>query len=193
MSTILLVRHGETDWNRESRFQGHADPPLNELGREQARALAERLAGEPVAAVYASPLQRARETAEIVGSHLGLAVDTVEELREVDVGSWSGLTRAEIAERFPEAFARWLDFGPGWEDGETYEQMGERVLAALRGLAERHPGALVLVVTHGGPVRAAQAAAARVRLGDARRRGAAIANCSVCRIAVEDGELRRVD
>ena len=193
MSTILLVRHGETDWNRDARFQGHADPPLNERGREQARALAERLAAEPLAAVYTSPLQRARETAEIVAARVGLPVESVDGVREVDVGSWSGLTRTEIEERFPEAFARWLGNGPGWEDGETYEEMGERVLAALEELARRHPGEVVLVVTHGGPVRAAHAAAAGVPYAEGRRLGTVIGNCSLHGIAFEDGGLRRVD
>lgn len=184
MTTILLARHGETDWNRENRFQGHADPPLNERGREQARELAARLQGEPVAAVYASPLARARETAEIVAAQLGRSVETVAALREVDVGSWAGLTRAQVRERFPEAFARWVAHGPGWDDGETYEQMGERVVEALYELARRHPGEQILVVTHGGPVRAAQAHAAGVSQTEARRRGGVLENCGLCRLVL---------
>ncbi|HEU0337127.1 MAG TPA: histidine phosphatase family protein, partial [Gaiellaceae bacterium] len=101
MATVLLARHGETDWNREGRFQGHADPPLNDLGRAQARELADRLAREPLAAVYASPLRRAYETAEIVAATHDLPLRSVAGLREVDVGSWSGLTRSEIEARFP--------------------------------------------------------------------------------------------
>ena len=87
MTEILLVRHGETEWNRESRFQGHADPPLNELGREQAAELATALAGEELAAVYSSPLKRALETAQAVAEPHGLSAIPVESLREVDVGS----------------------------------------------------------------------------------------------------------
>ncbi len=125
MTTILLARHGETDWNRENRFQGHADPPLNETGRAQAAELAAALANEPLAAVYSSPLRRAFETAQIVGAPHGLEPVPVDALREVDVGSWQGLTRAEIEERFPEQFARWLDYEQGWDDGESYDEMGQ--------------------------------------------------------------------
>src|SRR5918999_3118854 len=129
VTTILLARHGETDWNRESRFQGHADPPLNELGRQQARELAGSLTDSGVAAVYASPLARARETAEIVAEVLGLPVETRMALREVDVGSWQGLTREEVETRYPDDFRRWLDAGEGWDDGESYDELGRRGVA----------------------------------------------------------------
>src|SRR5437667_11321226 len=110
MTTLLLARHGETDWNREGRWQGWADPPLNEAGREQARALAEQLRTMPFDAVYSSDLRRAHETAEIVGRphHVPIRVDR--DLREIDIGSWSGLTRAEIDVQFPDG---------GCLDGET--------------------------------------------------------------------------
>ncbi|HWX09771.1 MAG TPA: histidine phosphatase family protein, partial [Gaiellaceae bacterium] len=88
MATLLLVRHGETDWNAEGRLQGHTDRPLNEHGRRQAHALAERLAGDDIAAVYASDLARARETAEILGAKLGLPVSRDAGLRERDWGNW---------------------------------------------------------------------------------------------------------
>ena len=193
MTKILLARHGETDWNRENRFQGHADPPLNALGRAQARELAERLAAEPIAAIFASPLQRARETAEIVAGPVGLAVELVEALREVDVGSWSGLTRDEIAERFPDGYGRWLEYEHGWDDGESYEDLGERVVPALLAIAERYDGRLILVVTHGGPIRAAYASADGVSHGEARRSGALVGNCAFARFAVERRQLRRID
>jgi hypothetical protein len=97
VTTIYLARHGETDWNAQARWQGHADTPLNERGRTQAQALAGRLAAVPFAAAYASDLRRARETAEIVvdGRDLPLRIDP--RLREIDVGSWQGLTNDEIA------------------------------------------------------------------------------------------------
>jgi len=106
VTTLILARHGETDWNRENRFQGHADPPLNDLGREQSAALAASLAEERIARIYTSPLRRAAETAEIVAAALGLDVEHVEGLREIDVGAWSGLTRDEIAASFPDKYAR---------------------------------------------------------------------------------------
>ena len=90
MTTVLLARHGETEWNREERYQGHADPPLNKTGRGQAEQLAEQLAQEPIEAVYASDLRRASETAEIVGARLGLRVDLEPGLREIDVERRSG-------------------------------------------------------------------------------------------------------
>jgi broad specificity phosphatase PhoE len=193
VTELLLVRHGETDWNRESRFQGHADPPLNDLGRTQAAELATTLAGEELTAVYSSPLRRAFETAEVIAAQRGLTPVPVEGLREVDVGSWQSLTRAEVEQRFPEQFHRWLDHGRGWEDGETYEQMGERVIATLRELAARHEGGRIVGVTHGGPIRAALALSAGISHAEARRRGPAVGNCFVARFAVANGEFRRID
>jgi probable phosphoglycerate mutase len=193
VTTLLLARHGETDWNREGRFQGHADPPLNDLGRAQARELADRLERERLGAIYASPLRRAYETAEIVGSAHGLAVRSVSALREVDVGSWSGLTRPEIESRFPAGYRRWLDYGHGWDDGETYAELAERVVPALLAIAARDGAAPVLAVTHGGPIRAAVAHAAGVSIGEARRTIAVVENCGVVQFAVEGGRLRIVD
>jgi broad specificity phosphatase PhoE len=193
VTTILLARHGETDWNREGRFQGWADPPLNRTGLDQAVELSVRLMAEELAAVYSSPLVRALETAEIVAASHGLEPVTVEALREVDVGSWSGLTRAEIEERFPDEYARWLDYEQGWQDGETYEAMSARVVAALLELATANDGARLLVVSHGGPIRAAAAAADGVSYAEARRRSPVVGNATVLELAVESGKLRRLD
>src|SRR5438876_6792690 len=107
VTTLILARHGETDWNRDGRCQGHADPPLNERGREQALELAELLADEPIEAVYSSDLRRAHETARIVADRKGLDVIVDPQLRERDVGHWSGLTAAEIEERFPDQIRLW--------------------------------------------------------------------------------------
>jgi probable phosphoglycerate mutase len=150
---ILLARHGETDWNRERRWQGHADPPLNELGRRQAETLAEQLADDGVAAVYSSDLRRAGETARIVARSLGLGVAERADLREIDVGSWSGLTMDEVRDRFPDGFAR-LQSGNVGHDGETREELATRVVSAVESIAHDHPGQTVLVVTHGGVIRA---------------------------------------
>jgi broad specificity phosphatase PhoE len=193
VTTLILARHGETDWNRENRFQGHADPPLNALGRRQSAELADALAGEALARVYTSPLRRASETAEIIARRLALEIEPLEPLREIDVGAWSGLTRDEVAARFPEPYARWLERAPhGFEDGETYEQLAARVLPAIRRLAERHPSETLLVVTHGGPSRVVQAHAAGIDYTEARRRETVLANCAVCRFAVENGDIRRI-
>ena len=188
-----MVRHGETDWNREDCFQGHSDPPLNDRGRSQARALAQALGGLEAAALYSSPLARAHETAIILAERLRLEVQMRDDLREVDVGSWSGLTRSEAEARFPAGYRRWLEFGHGWDDGETYQELGLRVLSEVRRIAEDHPGERVVAVTHGGPIRSALAASAGVQFGEARRSIHVIGNCAVVSFAVRDGNLERVD
>lgn len=157
MTTILLARHGETDWNHERRWQGHADQPLNARGRAQAQALADRLDGMEITAVYASDLRRAAETALPAAERRGLPVEQQPELREVDVGSWSGLTRAEVEARFPGGIARWQAGEKGWEAGESYEEMSARVVRAVIAIAQAHPEETVLVVSHGGCVRAVHA------------------------------------
>jgi broad specificity phosphatase PhoE len=177
-TTLLLARHGETDWNRERRWQGHADTELNDVGRAQARALAGELAAQPPDAVYTSDLSRARETAQIVAAELGLPVVVDPRLREVDVGSWSGLTSTEISERFPGA-AR---------PGETNEALGERVVAALCDIAAAHDGGTVLVLTHGGAMRAAWLAS-----GGTLENRPAVSNCHVQPIRVEGQEIARID
>jgi broad specificity phosphatase PhoE len=189
VTTILLARHGESDWNRTRRWQGHADRPLTALGRRQARELAERLANTELDAVYSSDLQRARETAEIVASGRGLAVHELPALREVDVGSWSGLTRDEAAERFPDAYKRWEEGGEGWDDGETYEQLGDRIIGAVKRIAADHPGERVLVVTHGGSIRAIHADALGLDIHTYRRIQRVEPNATLSAVCVEGGRL----
>jgi broad specificity phosphatase PhoE len=189
VTTVYLARHGESDWNAANRFQGHSDRPLTELGRKQAHALADLVAGERVEAIYSSPLERALETARIVAVRTGLDVTTRDDLREVDTGSWSGLSRAEVKERFPEGFERWLSGGAGWDDGESYEHMAARVLAALREIAAAHPSGRVLVVSHGGPIRAIQAAANGMDLHEYRRIRPVEPNAGLSAVAVENGTI----
>jgi probable phosphoglycerate mutase len=189
VTTILLARHGESDWNRAKRWQGFADRPLTELGREQAVALAERLGDTELDAVYSSDLQRARDTAEIVARSKGLRVETTPDLREVDVGSWSGLTRAEAEARFPDAYARWLQGGEGWDDGETYEEMSRRVVAAIARVATQHPNGRVLVVAHGGSIRAVHAAALGLDVHTYRRIQRVEPNATLSAVCVDGGRL----
>ena len=144
MTTLLLARHGETDWNREGRWQGWADPPLNDTGRSQARRLAEELQAIPFDAVYSSDLRRAHETAEILAAPHRVPVVADRGLREIDIGSWSGLTRAEITERFPDGSR---------PDGETHEEHGARVREAVVRIARGHLGGRILLVGHGGTIR----------------------------------------
>ncbi len=195
VATLLLVRHGETEWNRTSRWQGQADPPLNDLGREQARALAATLREEPIAAAYSSDLRRALETAELLASPHRLEVRVDARLREVDVGGWSGLSTAEIEDSFPEGVVRWRAGDPehSFENGETYAAMGGRVVTALAEIGCRHVDDQVLVVLHGGPVRALLAHAAGVSYEEQRARRGHVANCDVVRISVEDGAFRGID
>ena len=149
---FCLVRHGETDWNVERRIQGRADIPLNALGRAQAAATANGLAGFAFAAVYSSDLERAWMTAEIAARRLGLALAAEPGLRERHYGVFQGLTTAEAAERFPAAHARYLarDRHYDFEAGESLTRLAVRVTATVEALAERHPGQSVLLVSHGG-------------------------------------------
>jgi probable phosphoglycerate mutase len=193
MTELLLVRHGETDWNRERRFQGHADPPLNETGREQAHTLAAELAGEPIELVYTSDLARARETAEIIAARIGADVVALRELREIDVGEWQGLTWPEIEERHPDGAQAWREHGSGWEAGETQAELGERVVAALRRIVARHPSQRILVVGHGGTIRAIRAFIEGISVPESRTRSGPIGNCEVFRVVTEDGTFRGID
>ena len=172
MTELLLVRHGETDWNAEGKLQGHTDRPLNDYGRRQAQALADRLAGENIDAVYASDLSRARETAEIVGERLGLTVAVDADLREKNWGNWEGLTSEERLH---------IEF-----EGETSEAHRDRMLSAVQRIVERHPEGRIVVVTHGGSLRRIQAAVSGFALP-------VIENCAVWGLAHEDGRFRPID
>ena len=190
-TTILLVRHGETDWNRDRRIQGQSDPPLNDVGRGQARELARTLAGEHVDAVYASDLRRAQETAEILAAQLGLPVVIDRELRELHFGRWEGQTVDELEALHPDAFSRWVNGGEAvWDGGETHHAMAERVRSAVRRLAASHAGGRILLVAHGGPVRVLLMDAEGLDYPQARREFKRIGNCDMSEIAVEDGTVR---
>lgn len=158
MTTLFLIRHGETEWNRSGRWQGHADVPLSDDGRAQARQLAQRLAQERHAfdGIYASDLGRAFETATIIAAAFDLPVHPLIDLREIHIGDWSGLTSDEIRARFP---AQWADFEvkrdfPRGTHGETMTAFQQRAARVIEELVRRHPGERLLVVTHGGVVRA---------------------------------------
>lgn len=147
---IFVVRHGETDFSRERRFAGARDIGLTEHGRRQCVAVAAALGGEPVAAVYSSPLERARATAEVVAKPHRLAVREIPAFREMAFGSWEGLTREELTAGFPEASEAWartphLVTPPG---GESLAAVGARVAEGLGDLRARHAGETVVLVTH---------------------------------------------
>ena len=190
MTTLLLARHGESDWNAQKRWQGHADRPLTRRGRDQATALAKRLDAFPLAAIYSSDLLRARETAAAVARRRGLEISCRDDLREVDVGSWSGRSRDELEAAAPEEVARWLDGDKGWEGGESYEQMADRVVAAVTEIAAAHPGEHILVVTHGGCVRAVHAHALGLTFHAHRSTAPVEPNARLSAIVVENGAMR---
>jgi broad specificity phosphatase PhoE len=153
---LLLVRHPETDWNAETRWQGHADPPLNARGREQAAAAASELLERDVAAIYTSDLARARELAAVLGEALGLRPHVSRTLRERSMGAWEGLTPAEALAAWPGLYPR-VEADPFHEDppgGESFARLLRRTRPALAAIARRHPGRTSLVVTHGGILKA---------------------------------------
>jgi probable phosphoglycerate mutase len=182
MTHFFLIRHGETDWNMQGRWQGHTDIPLNAIGQAQAQRLAERLRdqGASFDAIYSSDLQRAWETANIVGTALDLEPRPLLALREIDVGGWSGLTHAEVRVHDPDLLAR-LESGEDTRRGGSGERFGDlyqRVVEAAERLAAEHAGGRLMLVTHGGPVRALLLHAARDK-ADALPRPLHIGNTSV--------------
>ena len=146
MTNLYLVRHGETDWNRERRIQGSTDIPLNAIGREQAATTGRLLARRQWDAIISSPLSRAFETASIIAAETGLPVPTtVDELVERNYGDAEGMTGTEIDARYPA--------GTEVPGRETRDAVTARVLPALLAIAESHPGESVIVVSHGGVIR----------------------------------------
>lgn len=149
---LCIVRHGETDWNLDKRIQGHQDIPLNPSGRRQALALGAGLTGHGFQAVHASDLQRAWQTARLIGECLGLPIQPAPGLRERHYGVLQGLTAAEIAARYPEFRTRYqtrdraCDFG----GGESLVTFAERMFATIQALVAGHPGQTLLLVSHGG-------------------------------------------
>ena len=148
---LLLVRHAETEWNRERRYQGWRDTPLSETGRGQAEAVGRLLARERLAAVWSSPLGRARETAVAIAAPHELLVSPAEAFKEMRFGDWEGLTRAEVSARFPALYQVWsatphLVMVPG---GETLAEVRRRVLGGLDDLRAAHDGQTICLVAHG--------------------------------------------
>lgn len=155
MARLLLVRHGETDWNLAGRYQGQMDIPLNARGQEQAKALGVALQRETIHAAWASDLRRAWDTAQLITARQNLPVTPEPRLRELCFGSWQGLTYSEIQQRLPQSLAAWqLDpmrnAPPG---GETLEQLAGRVGSLFNELSSRSPEEVLLVVAHGGAIK----------------------------------------
>ena len=193
MTTLLLARHGETDWNRDGRWQGLSDTRLNDLGREQAQELAAGL-DDAVDVVYSSDLARARETAEIVAARLGLEVRFDSRLRERGFGAWEGLSTTEIEDRFAESHRRWhAGEGAGADDAEPFADFAARIHSFLEDAVQRHPGETLLVIAHGGSIRVIHALATGLDYVRDHRSIPAVANCAVARYAAGDGKLAPLD
>jgi broad specificity phosphatase PhoE len=152
---VFMVRHGDTVLSAEDRFAGVTDVELSEKGREEARRLAERLKGEKISALYASPLGRTVETARILAAPHDLEVQTCDGFREISHGHWEGMKRHEVEERFPEEMAEWekdpYTFAPS--GGESGLAVTARALPALIALVRQHPGENILIVSHKATIR----------------------------------------
>ena len=153
---VILVRHGETDWNLAGRFQGHADLGLNAKGKSQAMGVAELLASEEVDVIFTSDLARAVETGRHIGAVHGVPLIMEPLLREISFGAWEGLTFRELQAEYPEVLKDWLQdpFTFRVPGGETAGELGERVLLAWdKILHESNSAQTVVIVAHAGPLR----------------------------------------
>ena len=189
MTHFLFIRHGETDWNRQQRFQGQIDVPLNAAGLAQAERLAERLRPTPADVLVTSPLQRARQTAEVLGSVWRIPVQVVPGLREQGFGILEGLEVAAVPQLHPALWSQWLthqaDFAlPG---GESLRVVHDRVMAAVQQLAAEHAGLRVAAVTHGGVLDMLWRNAQKLPLHG--RRECAIPNTGLNHLRWADGAL----
>jgi len=189
MTELVLIRHGETDMNRELRFQGQVNVGLNAIGREQARRLAERLAGETADAVYVSDLLRAWQTAEPIAG--GLALDPVPDtgLREQAFGLVDGMRVDDIKREHPEAWQNWLRFDEDFAmpQGESTRVFHARVMEAVQRVVAAHPAQTVLVVTHGGVLDMIYRTARSLGLGGPRQ--SEIPNAGLNRVRVSAGAI----
>lgn len=166
MTRIIFVRHGQTVWNVELKYQGHSDIALTDLGRSQAQKVASRLAGEKITAVYASDLSRAYQTAECIAAHHHLKVIAVPEFREISFGEWEGLNYTKINDQWPEVMGKMFTHPdeikiPG---GETFRELKERAQTALKRLIAAHDNQTIAVVSHGGTIRTILCAALDIHL-----------------------------
>ena len=166
MTKVILVRHGQTQWNLEMKYQGHCDVALTDKGVEQARLAGKRLAGEDISAVYASDLCRAFKTAECIAKEHNLPVTAIPGLREINFGEWEGLTFQGLSSELTEAMANLFIHPdeiviPG---GETFREVKERATSALAKLVTKHPNQTIVVVSHGGTIRTLLCAALNIHL-----------------------------
>ncbi len=150
MAEILLIRHGETEWNLREVFRGRADVPLSARGREQARLLGEALRGSGVQAVYSSPLSRARQTADPLADVLGIEGQTDERLVDMSFGRWESRSRAEVEKEDPALYRAWLTEPQEFRapDGESLADVIARAWPAMGEITARHRGGRAAIITH---------------------------------------------
>lgn len=194
MTEIILIRHGETDWNAERRLQGHLDIALNAEGRRQAAALGRALQDEPLAAIISSDLQRAQHTAMAIASAQGMTVLTEIRLRERCYGAFEGLRYADIAERYPQDYLAWQSRdvdarSPGGvHTAETLREFSARVVTAIMRLAAEYEDQKIAVVAHGGVLECIYRHAHGIGL--VRARDFEIRNASINRIVVNGDSMQ---
>jgi broad specificity phosphatase PhoE len=147
---VVLLRHGETEWNRVERFRGRIDIELNQLGQQQALAAAQRLSGWQIEAIYSSPLQRALQTAQPVAHACGLELDILDGITDVDYGSWAGLSAEEARAQDPELYGTWLQTPllTRFPQGESLQQVQTRAWAVLNERSSAHQGETIVLVSH---------------------------------------------
>ncbi len=196
MTEILLIRHGETDWNAEKRLQGHLDIPLNAEGRKQAAAAGQALLNEPLDIVISSDLSRARQTAQEIAAPRGMTVHVDPGLRERCYGAFEGMLYAEISQRYPEAFAAWrahdIDarFPEGERVAETLREFADRVIGTITRIATARQYRKIALVTHGGVLDCAYRIAQGIEFS--RERDFDIFNTSINRFAWNGKALQLV-
>ena len=189
MTTVVLVRHGATEWNETKRAQGQADIALSDLGRRQAEAIAHDLADLRIGAVYSSDLQRAVDTARPIAARHGLEVETDPGFREIDQGEWTGLSTAEIKRRWPDLWGSARHYSPR-PGGESPGQVRRRALDAIARVVAAHPDDMVVVVSHGGTIRWISAEAEGYDDHEsARLRGLSNGGAVSIHARIENGEL----
>lgn len=190
MTTVYMVRHGETDWNRAHRMQGWSDIPLNERGREQAAFAAKALALVPLDVIYTSPLKRAEKTAEIIRGERNIPLFAEKGFIEINLGKWDGHTPEEMDALYPGQYDIWRST-PGdvhIDGGETFAKVQERAWKAFLSMVDKEKGKHILLVSHMGCLSTILFKIAGYPLNDLWKHP--IGNCALCRVDIEtDGSM----
>lgn len=178
---LILVRHGETRWNQENRVLGHTEIELNEKGRKQAERLALTLKDETLAAIYSSPLRRARETAGEIAHFHGLEVVTDDDLKEVDAGELDGLTYKEMIERYGDFLKEWIKNDPSLKmpGGESMAELQQRAWPVVERIVRDHPDGVVILVSHSFAILSIICRAIGLNLSHFRRLRLSVASISI--------------